>query len=111
MLVQRDRNDVDHSGVLVDQPRLQVLKNNREILIFTLKVTEYFTLANNIPGSHENFFTYEVLGRNARAYLNELRVGHRYIVSGYLRADNINGETKVRVRCYNVQPEMVDDGR
>jgi len=108
--VRRHINKTTHTGVLVDEPKVITLKNYKKILSFTLRVDEHFTLADGSPGLHENFFTYEVLGKNVDAYLNDLIVGNEYLVEGYMRADSINGEERVRVRCFNILPADVELG-
>lgn len=82
---------------------MHTIKNSKKLLSFVLKNTERFDLADKTPATHENFFTFEVLGRNAELYLSMLVPGEYYQVDGYLRRDLINGEEKIRIRCYNVQ--------
>jgi single-stranded DNA-binding protein len=108
--VERSQNLVVQSGTLVDEPRVITMKNNKECLTFTMKVPEHFILSDGTPGVHENFFTYEVMGRNVDVYLRELQVGHRYHITGYLRADGRSGKDKVCIRCYNIQTAKVRVG-
>lgn len=108
--VRRHINKTTHTGVLVDEPRVITLKNNRKLLTFTLQVDEHFTLSDGEPGLHQNFFTFEVLGRHVDTYVRDLIVGDEYLVEGYMRADNINGEERVRVRCFNILPADVEIG-
>ena len=75
----------------------------KKILTFTLKVTEKFELADGTPASHSNFFMFEALGRHAETYYKDLKLGRKYQVNGYLRHDNVDGEDKVRIRCFNIQ--------
>jgi single-stranded DNA-binding protein len=99
----RDSNLTLIVGELVDEPELNDLKNSKRSLLFTLKNTERFELADGSPGKHENFFLFEVLGRNVDIYLRGLTVGDRYEVTGYLRAGKLRGAERVWVRCFNVQ--------
>lgn len=100
----RDVNLAIVSGELVEDPVMHTLKNSKRILTFTLKVVEKFNLHDGSPGSHENYLTVEALGRNADTYKRDLVLGQRYQITGYLRVDDINGEERTRIRCFNVQP-------
>lgn len=99
----RDLNIAIVSGQIIDEPELRTIKNSKKILSFTLKVVEKFTLADGSPGSHENFFIVEALGRNAEIYHRDLVRGSMYQISGYLRADLVSGTDRVKIRCYNIQ--------
>lgn len=108
--MQRDSNDWKGSGIVVDEPKMMTLKNGQKLLSFTFLVIEHFTLANGTPGRHENYLTVEALGRQAESYYKDLVVGDRYQIKGYLRADNLNGVDKVRVRCFTILTDVVDGG-
>jgi single-stranded DNA-binding protein len=105
--MQRDSNDWKGSGVVVDEPRMITLKNGQKLLSFTFLVVEHFILHGGAPGRHENYFTVEALGRQAETYYKELVVGDRYQVKGYLRADNMNGVEKIRIRAFTIMTDVV----
>lgn len=105
----RHKNKIAITGFLVDEPKLHILKSTR-LLSFTLKNIEDFVLANDRPGTHENFFTCEVLGRNIDKFLRELKVGDLYDVEAYLRVDPINGVERVRLRVFSIQSVWVERG-
>jgi single-stranded DNA-binding protein len=109
-LVQRDSNDWKGSGVIIDEPKMITLRNGQKLLSFTFLVTEHFTTGSGAPGRHENYFTIEALGRQAETYYRELIVGVRYQVKGYLRADNLNGVDRVRVRAFTILTDVVNGG-
>lgn len=95
----RDVNFVLVTGLLTAEPEERILKNNKRMVVFTLKVTEKFQLFNGAQGTHDNYIKFEALGKNADIYYRDLVVGDRYQITGYLRVDNDD----VRVRCYNLQ--------
>ena len=99
----RDTNLSIVVGQLVDEPEINDLKNSKRSLLFTLKNVERFELADGQPGKHENYFLFEVLGRNVETYLRDLVVGERYEVTGYLRAGKLRGAERVWIRCFNIQ--------
>lgn len=107
---RRDVNVVTLTGMVESNPTFVTVKNNKRILLFTLKVCEHFELFDGRPATHSNYFTVEVLGRNAEEYHRMLRIGDEINFSGYLRADDLNGPDKVRIRTYKIENSVIDDG-
>lgn len=107
---QRDINVVILTGTVESTPTFVTVKNNKRILLFTLKNCEDFELFDGSPAVHANYFTVEVLGKNADRYVQILRIGTKCQISGYLRADELNGSDKVRVRAFRIENSMVQDG-
>lgn len=105
-LVHRDQNKCSFSGALIDAPRPRILKSGQKSILFTFLVIERFTLGNGNPGSHENYFTVEALGRQAETYLNELIVGERYQIEAYARAEGAG----VVFRVYKIQTDVIRGG-
>lgn len=105
--IHRDQNDYSCSGIIVDEPKAKTLKSGQKSISFTFLVVEHFTLGNGQPGKHENYFTVEALGRQAEAYLNELVVGERYQIKGYLRAEG----TSIFIRCFKVQTDVISGNK
>jgi single-stranded DNA-binding protein len=99
----RDINSVVLTGTVESPPYLHTLKNSQKLLAFTLKVVERYQLKDGTPAQHENFFAIEILGRHVETHFRDIEPGKRYMVTGYLRADDLGGVEKIRIRCFNLQ--------
>jgi single-stranded DNA-binding protein len=97
-----DVNTFTATGTIVTQPTLVNIKNNKQLLVFRIRCVEEFLRPNGDPAFHENFFTIEVLGKNAYKYVDTLKKGSRYAFYGYLRSDEIDGLERTRARCYQI---------
>lgn len=106
MAVRRDVNQVIITGKIVTAPSIVTFKTGKNLCILTVCCCEPFLTATGQQSSHYSYFTVEVLGRNADIYAQQLRKDERVIVTGYLRADEINGVEKTRIRAYNIQKEI-----
>lgn len=101
----RDVNIVVASGTAHSTPSMVSLKNNKTLCVFTLKTVEKYKLGSGAQAQHENFIRVETLGRAADKCLQEVKLGCRYLVQGYLRVDDLHGVERVRIRAYNIQDE------
>jgi primosomal replication protein N len=75
------------------------------ICLFSIKNVEKYKLADGRAAQHDNTLVVEVLGRNAQRCLEEVKIGERYQVNGYVRVDDANGTERVRIRAYHVEKE------
>lgn len=101
--MNRDFNFTFLTGTIISPPNFIPLINNKKALIFTIENREVFQLGNGRPSSHKNLITVEVLGKNADKYAEELSVGSKIQVVGYIRTDTIHSEVKVRVRAFRIE--------
>ena len=101
-----DINVIILSGTIVSQPSWFPLSNKRA-LVFTLKNQEVYRLADGRIAKHSNHISVEILGKIAERYAEELRQGQKYLVTGYLRVDEIKGEDRTRIRAFRVE-EVID---
>lgn len=97
-----DVNSFTATGVIVTQPSLVTIKNNKQILVFRIRCVEEFLRPTGESAQHDNFITIEILGKNAYKYENTLKKGTRYSFYGYIRTDELDGVEKTRARCYQV---------
>lgn len=101
----RDFNHVILTGEAMTAPKQVLLRSGKPIALFTLKNLEKFVLGSGKMATHENFLSIEVFGRNVERTLVDVRQGDRYVITGYLRVDEVDGIEKVRVRAFNIQEE------
>lgn len=101
----RDINHVILTGIVDSAPRLLPLKNGRTFCQFVLLNVERYELADGSPATHENYFSVEVFGKGAERTMQDVRQGARYVISGYLRVDDIEGIERTRVRAFKIQSE------
>lgn len=97
-----DINSFTATGIIVSEPTLLPLKNDKHLLVFRIRCTEEFKRPNGDAAYHENFFTIEVMGKNAYKYKDILKRGLRYAFYGYLRSDELDGVERTRARCYQI---------
>lgn len=101
----KDINVAIISGTVDNTPTVVTTRNNKRICLFNLRLIERYHLANGQPAQHVNFLTIEALGKNVDKCLQEVRLGERYQIHGYLRVDDVNGIEKVRIRAFHIERE------
>jgi len=99
----RDVNLAVLTGTVVSTPSLVPIRGNKQMLLFTLSNTEKFINAAGAQSQHVNEIPVEVLGRNALALHSSVKRGDKCMLTGYLRVDDIHGETKMRLRVLSLQ--------
>ena len=100
-----DVNKTTHVGTAVTNPSFINISSHTPIVVFTLKVRETWKNKKGITQHKDNLFKVEVLGKNAFWAKENVKLGQRYHVDGYLRSDPINGLEEVRIRAFNLQEE------
>ena len=103
VLAPRDFNHVILTGTATTAPAMLDLRSGTRACMFLLRNIERYRIRNDTPAERENVIPVEVFGRNVDHALREVRPGGRYIIPGYLRADEIQGVGRIRVRAYNIQ--------
>ena len=103
-----DVNKTTHVGTAVTNPSFISISSSTPVVVFTMKVRETWKNKRGDKQFKDNLFKVEVLGKNAFWVKDNVRMGRRYHIDGYLRSDPINGVEEVRIRAFNVQEE--DDG-
>jgi single-stranded DNA-binding protein len=103
-----DVNKTTHVGTAVTNPSFINISSSTPVVVFTMKVRETWKNRKGEKQHKDNLFKVEVLGKNAFWVKENVRLGRRYHIDGYLRSDPINGVEEVRIRAFNVQEE--DDG-
>ena len=98
------------SGVIVTPPAWFPLLNNKRAIVFTLKNQEVYRLSSGQTARHSNHVTVEILGKLAERYSDELIVGRQYIVTGYIRVDEIKNEDRTRIRAFRVEEVLDGNG-
>ena len=101
----KDINHVMLSGTVSTTPTLVGIKHNKKMCVFTFLNTETFLTGGGQKQEHHNLITVEVLGRNAMKYYETLRKGGHYLITGYVRVDDISGVERARIRAFNIQEE------
>jgi single-stranded DNA-binding protein len=104
-IVSKDINIVVLSGTIVDTPHVILTRNQKRIGLFNLESVERYRLSTGQPAQHQNFLTVEVLGKNVDKISHDFQKGDRVQIHGYLRADEINGAGKVRIRAYHIEKD------
>lgn len=104
-----DTNKTTHSGTAVTSPTFSMLNSSTPIAVFTLKVREYWYDKDHQKKFRDNIFKIETLGKNAHWVKTNVKVGKRYVIDGYLRHDSVNGQEEVKIRVYNIMPDMSDE--
>lgn len=100
-----DVNKVWLSGLVVSRPILTRINSKTPFSTFNLQVNEKFKDRGGHDKIKPNIFRIESLGRSAELTAEKVIEGQRFHVEGYLREDNRDGETEVRVRTFVVYPE------
>ena len=97
------------SGIIVTTPSWFPLLNNKRALVFTIKNQEVYRLSDGRVAKHANHVTVEILGKLAERYFEELQYGKQYVVTGYLRVDEIKGADRTRIRAFRVDEVLSGD--
>jgi single-stranded DNA-binding protein len=100
-----DVNSVVLSGTIDTVPSVVMTRNNKRICLFNIRTIERYQLADGRAAQHDNYFTVEALGKNVDKCLQEVQVGQRYVINGYLRVDDVAGIERTRIRVFHLQRE------
>jgi len=100
----RDVNLSVLTGTVISTPTLIPIRGNKHMLLFTVSTVEKFVNAAGVQSQHDNEIPVEVLGRNAESFHKTVLRGERYLLTGYLRVDDLNGVERMRVRLLSLQP-------
>ena len=107
----KDINKTFNTGALMREPTHLVLSNGSPLILFTLACKETWLNGKGNEMSHSNQLDFEVLGKDLQWMQEHLKVGKRYLVEGFTRCDIINGNKKIRIRVFKIQPhESKKDG-
>ena len=98
-----DINKTTHVGTAFTTPTIKVLKNNKSLAIFTLKVKEHWVNRDNELQSRDNLIKCEAIGPKAHWVKANVKVGTKLYIDGYIRVDEINGNTDTRVRIFHIE--------
>ena len=104
-----DMNKVWLSGVAVTRPVLTRLSSRTPFASFCIQVNEQFTDKNGADAIHPNIIQVESLGKIAEITTKRVREGQRYVVDGYLRCDQLEGQKTLRVRTFSIYKEETRD--
>jgi len=97
-----DINKVWVSGLAVTQPVLTKMQSKTQCASFMLQVQEKFPDKTGRACIRTNNFRVEGLGRAADLVMDRVRQGLRYVVDGYLRQDEREGASDIRVRAFTL---------
>ncbi len=105
-----DINKVWLSGVVTSQPVLTNLPVTKTPLsYFTLQVNEEFKDRSGVTQVKPNFIRVESLGKGARLTMENVKLGRRYMVDGYVRQDSDGENDFVRVRSFAIHADDSND--
>ena len=94
-----DVNKTTHVGTAVTNPSFISISSSTPVVVFTLKVRETWKNRKGEKQFKDHIFKVEVLGKNAFWAKDNVRMGRRYHIDGYLRSDPINGLEEIRIRA------------
>lgn len=104
-----DVNKTTHSGIAVTNPTLATLGGKTPIAIFTLKVQESWTDRNGVTKYRDNLIKFEALSSKSYWVKTNVKAGKRYIVDGYIRHEQINGENDTKIRIFHIEEITNED--
>lgn len=104
-----DVNKTTHVGTAFTNPTIKVLKNNKSLAIFTLKVKEYWVNKNNELQSRDNLIKCEAIGPKAHWVKANVKVGKKFYIDGYIRVDEINGNIDTKIRIFHIEHTSSED--
>jgi single-stranded DNA-binding protein len=99
-----DTNKVWLTGLVISRPIL-TKSPKTTFASFTLLVQESFKDRAGVNKIHPNIVIVESLGRSAETVAARVVEGQRFGVEGYMRQDERDGHSNVRVRSFSVYPE------
>lgn len=110
------KNRVWLQGEVASQPTLRSLPSDTSIATFQLGVVETWRDERGHQKERKNLVPVEVLGTRAEQLMREIRYGSWVTIEGYLRVDQIKGQSTLRVRTYSIEvwsddPQRPVEGR
>lgn len=104
-----DINKVWLSGLVISRPVLTKVGNNETPLTsFNMQVNEKFKDRGGNDRIKPNIIRIESLGRSAEKAAEKVVQGQRFFIDGYVREDNRDGMSDVRVRTLGICEEDSD---
>jgi single-stranded DNA-binding protein len=104
-----DVNKTTHTGMALTRPTFAYLNSKTPMAIFTLKVRETWRDGEGRPQSRDNLLKMEALKKNAFWVKDNVKVGHRYYIDGYVRNDNLGDKEDFKIRILHIEPEDNDN--
>lgn len=89
-------------GRITSAPRIKSLNSHLQMTFFQLSVEETWT-SKGKEHSRSNRIAVEVLGKDAKAIAEEASMGMWATIEGYIRTEEYQGRTKVKVRTLNIE--------
>lgn len=109
-----DVNKTTHTGTAISRPTFTYLASKTPLAIFTLKVRETWKDGEGKVQCRDNLIKMEALRKQAYWVRENVKVGHRYYIDGYIRTDNMADNEDVKVRILHIEEEdnnAFQDGR
>lgn len=84
-------------------PRMKSLSAKTKLTYFQLAMRESWTNASGRQCSRNNRITVEVLGRDSSDVVDKARVGSWVTLEGYIRSEEYQGQTIMKIRTLNIR--------
>ncbi len=97
-----DFNRTVLQGKIISSPRTRDLSSSTKLTFFQLSVEESWT-SRGKRCSRNNRIPIEVVGRDAEMTARDGAVGRWVILEGYIRSEEYQGRTLLKVRTLNIQ--------